>query len=693
MITTNLFFTFHTSSEFPTDRCNIQSTLAPSNNKLPLTTTTATITQATQSNGNGPPSDNQVIVFNRTCYEMQTSNGGSFLVADTYCKARGGSLLHSVNNLTQTFIAHELERMKSKLKSKLVWLGAKRETSSSNALGSITSGSTSALVGGNDSPIPLASSGRSMLASLDEFPSDSLFSGDQGLSSAGEPSPIFSPLMMARSSLYQVSSGAGGSTSRGSQTFGLPTSGIQQHSNRSIEHSQRSLIISQPNQVASFFNAPVGAQSTNQPILSIPPVPASTPQQPAMAPSSSPISFPKPHPHHSLRPPSLVLVSTSSQAPPAASPQMSWAQSVSSVTSVQPSQSSSAWRWVGDAASDTLQKSVNSFLWAEDQPNNYNNQQDCIVLDGGKKWLWNDVTCELDYLPWVCQYRPSTCGSPDRHENSTILELPSSQEGGNNGVSVQEAAYQFGKVITYACPIGHRLDGPRQRKCQYDGTWSGKAPKCQYVNCGPVNPQATIENGRIVYLNQSQTTFGSQVKYVCYEEYVLVGNDMRQCQADGRWDGKQPYCAYKWCPVLHQIPNGFLNVSSYSENSIASYQCNGGYKLIGNDTRQCLLGGKWTNQEPFCQYVDCGQPKQIPNGNYQLVNSTTNYLSVALYSCNENHTLVGNNNKMICSHNNRWTGKEPQCTCKYLKLIGRRENFTHFQTCYILIIHRVCHDK
>lgn len=590
---------------------------------------------------------------------MQTTNGGSFLVADTYCKARGGSLLHSINNLTHSFISYELERLKSKLKSKLVWLGAKRETSSSNSLGSITPGSTSAFVL-NESPTSIIS-GRSLSSSLDETSYDNIFAGDHGLSSAGEPSPIFSPLVAARTSLYQVSSGAGGSTSRGSQTFGLPTTGIQQHVNRSVEHSQRSLIISQPNQVASFFAPPVPITTSN------------TNQPPALGTDkqivpSIPASLASPHAaHRSLRPPSLVLVSTSSPTiSPAASSSGVWAQGASSSivsSSVQPPPSNTAWRWVGDAQSETLLSQVNSFMWADDQPNNYNNQQDCIVLDGGKKWLWNDVTCELDYLPWVCQYRPSTCGSPDRQENSTILELPTSPDATSNGVAVQEAAYLFGKTVTYACPVGHRLEGPKQRKCQYDGTWSGKAPKCQYVNCGPVGQ--AIENGRVVYLNQSQTTFGSQVKYVCYEDYVLVGNDLRQCQQDGKWDGKQPYCAYKWCPVLQQIPNGFLNVSSYSENSVASYQCSSGYKLIGNDTRQCLLGGKWTNQEPFCQYVDCGQPKQIANGNYLLVNSTTNYLSVALYTCNENYTLVGSNNKMLCSHTNRWTGKEPQCSCKY----------------------------
>lgn len=619
-------------------------------------------------------------MFNRTCYEMQTTSGGSFLVADTYCKARGGSLVHSVTDLTQSFLSQELERMKTKLKSKLVWLGAKRENASPNAQGPITPGSTSALIGSDSFHNTLALD-RGLFAPLNEFPAESLFDADQGLASSGESSPIFSPLKLSRTSLVQVSSGAGGSTSRGSQTFGLPTTGHQhQLTNRTIEHPGRSLSIIQPNQVASFFTPPVPIGTTSASTNSQPPVIVS-PLQPS---PPSPISFSaSTHAHRSLRLPSLV--SSQSSSAPQTVAATSWntqgAPASSVAISSQSAQSNSAWRWVGDAASDTLLSPITSFLWADDQPNNYNNQQDCIVMDGGKKWLWNDVTCELDYLPWVCQYRPSTCGSPDRNENSTILELSSSsssQDSVSSTVGVQESAFQLGRTVTYACPVGHRLDGPRTRKCLYDGTWSGKAPKCQYVNCGPLGSQ-TLENGRIVYLNQSQTTYGSQVKYVCYEDYVLVGDDTRHCLADGKWGGKQPFCAYKWCPVLQQISNGVLNVSSYSENSIATYQCNSGYKLIGNDTRQCLLGGKWTNQEPFCQYVDCGQPKQVPNASHQLVNGTTNYLSVVEYTCNDNYTLVGNNNRMICSHNNRWTGKEPQCTCKYDKFSVIQEIISTFR--------------
>lgn len=42
--------------------------------------------------------------------------------------------------------------------------------------------------------------------------------------------------------------------------------------------------------------------------------------------------------------------------------------------------------------------------WGKDQPNNYNGEQNCAVLDGGRGWLWNDVGCNLDYLHWICQY-------------------------------------------------------------------------------------------------------------------------------------------------------------------------------------------------------------------------------------------------------------------------------------------------
>lgn len=50
-------------------------------------------------------------------------------------------------------------------------------------------------------------------------------------------------------------------------------------------------------------------------------------------------------------------------------------------------------------------ETVTKPTWGKDQPNNYNGEQNCVVLDGGRSWLWNDVGCNLDYLHWICQYR------------------------------------------------------------------------------------------------------------------------------------------------------------------------------------------------------------------------------------------------------------------------------------------------
>lgn len=101
--------------------------------------------------------------------------------------------------------------------------------------------------------------------------------------------------------------------------------------------------------------------------------------------------------------------------------------------------------------------------WGKDQPNNYNGEQNCVVLDGGRNWLWNDVGCNLDYLHFVCQHPPLSCGSPDSLTNTTIV--------GKN--------YSVGATIQYQCPKEHSLVGNATRECLSNGVWSLTAPTCK----------------------------------------------------------------------------------------------------------------------------------------------------------------------------------------------------------------------
>lgn len=317
----------------------------------------------------------QIASFNQTCYEFQTTRGGSFGDADGYCKSRGGLLINSITEVAQNFLYYELERYKPKLRSKLIWVGARRDFHAQN-------------------------------------------------------------------------------------------------------HTQ------------NLFGT---------------------------------------------RPRLL-------------------------------------WHWINGTP-------ITKFLWAEDQPNNYNGQQNCIVLDGGRRWLWNDVTCDLDYLPWICQYAPSNCGSPDVNENATIIK----------------SDYRISSTVTYSCAEGCRLDGLEKRTCLSNGFWEGRAPKCTYVNCGPLE---SIEHGRVSY---DRTNFNATATYSCSRDYALVGQDKRRCLGNGTWSGKEPRCYYSHCSGALEIDNGMVSVTNRSINGTATYSCKFGFVLVGNAQQTCQLGGTWSGHPPQCK--------------------------------------------------------------------------------------------
>lgn len=186
---------------------------------------------------------------------------------------------------------------------------------------------------------------------------------------------------------------------------------------------------------------------------------------------------------------------------------------------------------------------------------------------------------DLDYLPWICQYAPSNCGSPDINENSTIIRTD----------------YRISNSITYKCSIGSRIDGLERRLCQSNGFWEGEAPKCSYVNCGPLE---SINHGRVDYV---RTDFNASATYTCNYDYTLVGNEHRFCLGNGSWSGTEPKCYYSHCSQALDLDNGYVNVSNRSINGVAAYTCNLGYVLVGSVQRVCQLGGTWSGNPPQCK--------------------------------------------------------------------------------------------
>ena len=127
------------------------------------------------------------------------------------------------------------------------------------------------------------------------------------------------------------------------------------------------------------------------------------------------------------------------------------------------------------------------------------------------------------------------------------------------------------------------------------------------------------------------------------------------------------------CPLTGPL-NGEVTFDGTSVGSSATYTCNDGFILSGNQRRQCLRTGNWTGSDPICRstnlvcviilcdyfspVIDCG-PLSAPSNGEVRVPSTT-FGSNARYSCFTGFTLVGFSTR-VCQLDGRWSGKAPVC--------------------------------
>ena len=66
---------------------------------------------------------------------------------------------------------------------------------------------------------------------------------------------------------------------------------------------------------------------------------------------------------------------------------------------------SEIWDWVSGGRVETIK-------WGRGQPNNYNQEQNCAVLDSELDWGWNDISCKIN-AQTVCRGPPASCPNPE----------------------------------------------------------------------------------------------------------------------------------------------------------------------------------------------------------------------------------------------------------------------------------------
>lgn len=99
------------------------------------------------------------------------------------------------------------------------------------------------------------------------------------------------------------------------------------------------------------------------------------------------------------------------------------------------------------------------------------------------------------------------------------------------------------------------------------------------------------------------------------------------------------------------VKDGFIEVSNfkgkYVFGSLATYHCNPGFILWGNASRLCSEEGEWTGTKPHCKPISCGQPPEILNSRFYLMNATTSWQSLASYSCKSGHKMIYHKSKYL----------------------------------------------
>ncbi|XP_076230235.1 locomotion-related protein hikaru genki isoform X4 [Nomia melanderi] len=208
---------------------------------------------------------------------------------------------------------------------------------------------------------------------------------------------------------------------------------------------------------------------------------------------------------------------------------------------------------------------------------------------------------------------------------------------------------RMGHGAVFECPVGYRLEGATGITCQYNGKWSADMPRCDTIECPPLD---AISDSWLQLLEYNNT-FGGKAVFACMWGHKLVGSETVECQGDGSWSGDVPTCAGNpWslaffflsflvhviracnnrspeisCPapsvpesgrIIEQTPRHNLGSKQHRDRvhkvgALVMYACLPGHQLLGESSIICTENGTWSHSSPVCK-VRCPYPGDPPHG-------------------------------------------------------------------------------
>ena len=154
---------------------------------------------------------------------------------------------------------------------------------------------------------------------------------------------------------------------------------------------------------------------------------------------------------------------------------------------------------------------------------------------------------------------------------------------------------------------------------------------------------------------------GSTCNFECNQGYEIFGDSSRECENTHLWSGLMPKCTPTECPALDPPKNGLLLCTAdRSYRSICQFKCNDGYELFGNNIMECTAEKKWNPEDiPECREIVCNVLPPLPNGNIKC-SDENRHQSVCRFVCGEGYRIKGSRSS-VCSTDGSWSAPMPIC--------------------------------
>uniref|UniRef100_A0A671UN51 Sushi, von Willebrand factor type A, EGF and pentraxin domain-containing protein 1 n=1 Tax=Sparus aurata TaxID=8175 RepID=A0A671UN51_SPAAU len=267
------------------------------------------------------------------------------------------------------------------------------------------------------------------------------------------------------------------------------------------------------------------------------------------------------------------------------------------------------------------------------------------------------LTCEeFGWSSSVPVCVPSDCGLPPHIDFGEYVRATGQGEGSDTAsgtlASPMDLSFLQGTLIEYRCHKGYDLTSPTRLVCQEDGGWNGTAPSCVPAECE--TPPSPVHG----WVNVTDTSLGSMVRYTCKEGYELEGEAVRQCVSGRLWTKDAPVCRPVSCGDPGAIANGTTHGVAHVYPEVLHYECSPGFVLKGSDTITCQVDGKWSGQKPFCDPVYCGPPK-VPN-DITFKGEVYSYNNEIELICQPGFLIKGKS-VSVCQADGTWSHESPTC--------------------------------